>query len=145
MGRLRGLAYSSPSTSVSTDRSTVKLTYPGPLESVTLYDLGITAKRGEAVEIPDVIAADLIDQGWKAPKGPQGRNVPGGLNKWHSRPASQGRSVSKAESTYGTPVTVDRFFPLVSESLAGEVERIESAAIIAGNTMLTSEQWTPVL
>ena len=51
----------------------------------------------------------------------------------------------KAESTYGTPVTVDRFFPLVSESLAGEVERIESAAIIAGNTMLTSEQWTPGL
>jgi len=47
----------------------VKLTYPGPLESVTFYDLGITAKRGEAVEIPDVIAADLIDQGWKAPKG----------------------------------------------------------------------------
>lgn len=47
----------------------MKLTYPGPLEAVTFPALGITVKRGETIEIPDVIAADLIDQGWKAPKG----------------------------------------------------------------------------
>jgi hypothetical protein len=48
----------------------------------------------------------------------------------------------KAESVWGTPVVVDTFVPLVSESLETSPEnRIESAAIIAGRHVLTSEQW----
>lgn len=46
----------------------------------------------------------------------------------------------KVESTYGTAVTVDRFFPLVSESLTEEIDRLESAAILAGRRILDSEQ-----
>jgi Phage tail tube protein len=49
----------------------------------------------------------------------------------------------KTETTYGTAVTVDRFVPLVSESLSNEIERIESDAIIAGARLLRSEQWQP--
>jgi hypothetical protein len=45
------------------------------------------------------------------------------------------------ESTYGTAVTVDRFYPLVSESITQEIERLESAGIIAGRRVLDSNQW----
>ncbi len=47
----------------------------------------------------------------------------------------------KAEVTPGTAVAVDRFFPLVSESLTADPERLESAGIIAGRRLMTSEQW----
>lgn len=46
-----------------------------------------------------------------------------------------------AESTYGTGVTVTRFVPFVSESLALTRERKESAGIIAGRRVITSDQW----
>lgn len=46
------------------------------------------------------------------------------------------------ETTYGTPVTVTRFVPLVSESLAREIERLESAGIIAGARLVRSQQWS---
>lgn len=49
----------------------------------------------------------------------------------------------KAESTWSTPVVVDTFLPLVTETLSAEKERIESAGIIAGRRVLTSDQWTP--
>lgn len=44
----------------------------------------------------------------------------------------------KAESAWSTPVTVDKFLPLVSETLTAEKERIESASIVAGRRVLTS-------
>lgn len=43
--------------------------------------------------------------------------------------------------TPGTAVTVTRFLPLVSESLTADRERLESAGIIAGRRLKTSEQW----
>lgn len=51
----------------------------------------------------------------------------------------------KAETTWGTIVTVDRFFQLVDESVKTEVERLESASIIAGARVLRSSQWSPAL
>lgn len=48
----------------------------------------------------------------------------------------------KAETTWSTPVTVDKFLPLVSETFTTEKERIESAAIVAGRRVLTSDMWT---
>lgn len=45
------------------------------------------------------------------------------------------------ESTVGTPVTVTAFLPLVSESLMQERARLESAGIIAGRSVLASQQW----
>lgn len=45
------------------------------------------------------------------------------------------------ESTVGTPVTVTAFVPLVSETLGQERNRLESAGIIAGRRVLTSDQW----
>ncbi len=47
----------------------------------------------------------------------------------------------KAESTWGTPVTVDTFVPLVSESMGVDAARVESAGIIAGRRVLDAEQW----
>lgn len=47
----------------------------------------------------------------------------------------------KAESTYGTGVTVDRFVPLVSESVSNTIERMESAGIVAGRRTMLSRQW----
>lgn len=49
----------------------------------------------------------------------------------------------KSEAVYGTAETVDRFVPLVSESLTQEIERVESEGIIAGARLLRSEQWQP--
>ena len=45
------------------------------------------------------------------------------------------------ESTYGTYATVDRFMPLVSESLTTERARVESAGILAGRRVRDSDQW----
>ncbi len=47
------------------------------------------------------------------------------------------------EVTYGTGVTPTAFLPLVSESLTAQRERLESAGIIAGRRVLTSDQWSP--
>lgn len=44
------------------------------------------------------------------------------------------------ESTWGTPVTVSTFAPLVSESISAEFARLESAGIIAGRTILDTDQ-----
>ena len=47
-----------------------------------------------------------------------------------------------AESTWGVPVTVTNFIPLVSETMGIESNnRVESNAIIAGANILRSEQW----
>lgn len=48
-----------------------------------------------------------------------------------------------AETTYGTAVTVNRFLPLINESLALENQRLESEGIVAGGYVLESEQWAP--
>lgn len=45
------------------------------------------------------------------------------------------------ESTVGTPVTVTAFVPLLSETLSQDKTRLESAGIIAGRRVLTSNQW----
>lgn len=47
----------------------------------------------------------------------------------------------KAESTYGTAVVVDRFCPLVEESVSHEIERLESGGILTGARVLRSQQW----
>lgn len=47
----------------------------------------------------------------------------------------------KAETTWGTSVTVDTFIPLVSESMGVETPRVESNGIIAGRLALDSGQW----
>lgn len=47
------------------------------------------------------------------------------------------------ESVYGTAVTVTRFYPLVSESVTAERERLESEAIISGARTLRTGQWAP--
>ncbi|MBM3659475.1 MAG: hypothetical protein FJW95_08205 [Actinobacteria bacterium] len=49
----------------------------------------------------------------------------------------------KAESSWGVPVVVDTFLPLISETLTTEVERLESAGILAGRRVATSDQWGP--
>lgn len=46
-----------------------------------------------------------------------------------------------SETTYGTAVTVNKFTPLVSESIVEEIPRIESAGIIAGKRILHTDQW----
>ena len=46
----------------------------------------------------------------------------------------------KAETTWGTPVTVDRFVPLVSESLTVKVDHLVSEGIIAGRTIVDTDQ-----
>ncbi|MFN2384137.1 MAG: phage tail tube protein [Gemmatimonadota bacterium] len=45
------------------------------------------------------------------------------------------------ESTYGTPVTVTRFYEFISESLKCEIERIESAALRSGTRVQRSDRW----
>lgn len=47
----------------------------------------------------------------------------------------------KAETTWGTFVAPDRFYPLMSESLTEEIDRIESEGIITGARVLRSAQW----
>lgn len=47
------------------------------------------------------------------------------------------------ETSYGTAVTVTRFYPMVSETLANAVSRLESGGIIAGARVRRSEQWAP--
>lgn len=46
-----------------------------------------------------------------------------------------------AETAYGTPVTVTRFYELVSESMKMEVERLESRGLRAGTRILRSAGW----
>ncbi|MCP3805374.1 phage tail tube protein [Allokutzneria sp. A3M-2-11 16] len=46
------------------------------------------------------------------------------------------------ESTYGTPVTVDRFYEFRSESLAMSIERIESQALRPGTRLTRSDDWS---
>ena len=41
-----------------------KLTYPGPLEAVSIPSLGLTVKRGGSADVPDEAAPQLLDQGW---------------------------------------------------------------------------------
>lgn len=47
-----------------------------------------------------------------------------------------------AETTWGTPVTVTKFIPLVSESITKDVARIESSGILAGRRVLSTNQYT---
>jgi hypothetical protein len=47
----------------------------------------------------------------------------------------------KAETTWGTAVTVDTFVPMVSESMGVTPNRIESGATIAGRRVLDAGQW----
>lgn len=47
----------------------------------------------------------------------------------------------KEEVTYGTAVTVDRFFEFNSESLSTTIERMESQGLRAGQRVLRSDRW----
>lgn len=49
----------------------------------------------------------------------------------------------KVESTYGTAVTVDRFFEQTKNTLAGVYGRIESQAVRAGTRFLRADRWAP--
>jgi len=46
-----------------------------------------------------------------------------------------------AEITYGTPVTVTRFYEFTGESMRMEIERLESAGLRAGTRVLLSDRW----
>lgn len=47
----------------------------------------------------------------------------------------------KAETTWNTAVVVDRFLPLVSETMKKEIAPIDAADIITGRQVQTSQQW----
>lgn len=47
----------------------------------------------------------------------------------------------KAETTYGTFVTPTRFYPIISESIKEEIDRMESDATVPGARLLNSAQW----
>jgi hypothetical protein len=49
----------------------------------------------------------------------------------------------KDESTYGTAVTVDKFFEFDSESIAAEQGRVESSAIRAGSRAMRADRRVP--
>lgn len=51
----------------------------------------------------------------------------------------------KAESTYGTAVTVDKFFEFTSESIAVEVGRVEGGGIRAGTRAMRSDRRVPYI
>lgn len=51
----------------------------------------------------------------------------------------------KAETTYGTGVTVDRFFEFDSESIAVEVGRVESSGIRAGLRAMRADRRVPFI
>ena len=51
----------------------------------------------------------------------------------------------KAESTYNTGVTVDRFFEFNSESIAVEVGRVESSGIRSGTRAMRSDRRVPYI
>ena len=44
------------------------LIYPGPSEAVFVPALDAEAVRGKPIDVPEVIAQSLIDQGWTEPK-----------------------------------------------------------------------------
>ncbi|MGH3834191.1 MAG: phage tail tube protein [Pseudonocardiaceae bacterium] len=46
------------------------------------------------------------------------------------------------ESTYGTPVTVTRFYEFTTESVQLEIERIESQALRSGTRVQRSDRWS---
>lgn len=48
------------------------------------------------------------------------------------------------ESTYGVWATPTTFVPMLpGESVSGDVDRIESDAVLAGRSIITSDQWAP--
>ncbi|MFE1095885.1 phage tail tube protein [Streptomyces smyrnaeus] len=47
------------------------------------------------------------------------------------------------EETYGTAATVSRFFELSNESVSGQYERIESAAVQSGHRVLKANRFAP--
>ena len=49
----------------------------------------------------------------------------------------------KVESTYGTPVTVDRFYELSGESLRMDVGRTRSAGLRSGQTFDRTDRFLP--
>ncbi len=48
----------------------MKVTYPGPFDSIEVPALGAVVAQGEAVEVPDEVGEQLTAQGWTqaAPK-----------------------------------------------------------------------------
>lgn len=47
------------------------------------------------------------------------------------------------EVTYGTPVTVTRFFEMVNESISSEYARVESASLRDSQRVLRADRWAP--
>lgn len=50
----------------------------------------------------------------------------------------------KSESTYGTAVVVDRFFPLISENIVDNVEKLESASRRSGIIAQSADASVPI-
>ena len=48
----------------------------------------------------------------------------------------------KAETAWGTAVTVDRFYEILSENIQAEPDRLESAGIRSGQRVLRSDDWS---
>ena len=46
----------------------MKVTYPGPFDSIEVPALGAVVAQGEAVEVPDEVGEQLTAQGW-TPQG----------------------------------------------------------------------------
>lgn len=60
-----------------------------------------------------------------------------------SIPSGLSAQIGTAEEvTYGTPVTVDRFYEFRSESLKLDIERVESSALRTGQRVLRSDRWS---
>lgn len=49
----------------------MNVTYDGPHEAVTVLALGRQVKRGEAIDVPDDLGAQLVDQGWTPAPDPE--------------------------------------------------------------------------
>jgi len=54
----------------------VKLTYNGPLEGVHIPALGVTARRGQTVDVPAEAAGELLAAGWTAPTKRTAKKAP---------------------------------------------------------------------
>jgi hypothetical protein len=44
----------------------MQITYPGPHASVDVPSLSLRVARGEQVDVPDDVGAQLVEQGWQA-------------------------------------------------------------------------------
>lgn len=134
-----------------TPSGTFGLNFDGALTTVTLATTATAVSIQNALNaLPNIGAGGVVCAGGPLPtavtvtfSGPlvAKRNVP--------LLAVQGAITGLTFSTptpgagYGDPVTVSRFLEFIDESLALDVQRIESAGLRAGNRVLRGDRWAP--